>query len=62
VTLHFSRAHTPIADADAATVVLRRLARAARQLRTSDATLAQIATLAGYEPGFSFSRAFKRAF
>ena len=39
-----------------------RLARAARQLRTSDATLAQIALVAGYESEFSFSRAFKRAF
>jgi len=38
-----------------------RLARAARQLRTSDATLAEIARLAGYESEFSFSRAFKRA-
>src|SRR5207244_10188508 len=39
-----------------------RLNRAARQLRTSEATLAQIALLAGYESEFSFSRAFKRAF
>ena len=39
-----------------------RLARAARRLRSSDATLAEIAALAGYESEFSFSRAFKRAF
>ncbi len=39
-----------------------RLARAARQLRTNDAALAEIAYLAGYESEFSFSRAFKRAF
>jgi AraC-like DNA-binding protein len=39
-----------------------RLARAARQLRTTDATLAEIARNAGYESEFSFSRAFKRAF
>ena len=39
-----------------------RLARAARQLRTTDAALAEIARLAGYESVFSFSRAFKRAF
>ena len=39
-----------------------RLARAARQLRTNDAALAEIAMLAGYESEFSFSRAFKRAF
>ena len=39
-----------------------RLTRAARQLRTNEATLAQIALLAGYESEFSFSRAFKRAF
>src|SRR5262249_21113951 len=39
-----------------------RLARAARQLRTSDATLAQLALLAGYESEFSLGRAFKRAF
>ncbi len=39
-----------------------RLARAGRQLRTTDAALAEIALLAGYESEFSFSRAFKRAF
>jgi AraC-like DNA-binding protein len=39
-----------------------RLARAARQLATTDAALAEIARLAGYESVFSFSRAFKRAF
>src|SRR5439155_17105321 len=39
-----------------------RLARSARQLRTGEATLAQIALLAGHESEFSFSRAFKRAF
>jgi AraC-like DNA-binding protein len=39
-----------------------RLTRAARQLRTSDHGLAEIARLAGYESEFSFSRAFKRAF
>jgi AraC-like DNA-binding protein len=39
-----------------------RLARASRQLRTTDAALAEIARLAGYESEFSFSRAFKRAF
>ena len=39
-----------------------RLARAARRLRTSEATLAEIAREAGYESEFSFSRAFKRMF
>jgi AraC-like DNA-binding protein/mannose-6-phosphate isomerase-like protein (cupin superfamily) len=39
-----------------------RLARAARQLRTTDAGLAEIARRAGYESEFSFSRAFKRTF
>jgi ketosteroid isomerase-like protein len=39
-----------------------RLARAARELRTNDAPLAEIARRAGYESEFSFSRAFKRAF
>jgi AraC-like DNA-binding protein len=39
-----------------------RLARAAQRLRTSNATLAEIAREAGYESEFSFSRAFKRAF
>ena len=39
-----------------------RLARAARQLRTSDTGVAEIARRAGYESEFSFSRAFKRAF
>ena len=39
-----------------------RLTRAARQLRSSDAPLAEIALRAGYESEFSFSRAFKRAF
>jgi len=39
-----------------------RLARAGRQLRTTDAALAEIARHAGYESEFSFSRAFKRAF
>jgi AraC-like DNA-binding protein len=39
-----------------------RLTRAARQLRTDDAPLAEIALRAGYESEFSFSRAFKRAF
>ena len=38
-----------------------RLARAGRQLQTTDAALAEIALLAGYESEFSFSRAFKRA-
>jgi AraC-like DNA-binding protein len=39
-----------------------RLARAARQLRTGNATIAQLAAEAGYESESSFSRAFKRAF
>ena len=39
-----------------------RLARAARQLRTTEMALAGIARHAGYESEFSFSRAFKRAF
>jgi AraC-like DNA-binding protein len=39
-----------------------RLARAARQLRTSGAGLAEVARQAGYESEFSFSRAFKRTF
>jgi AraC-like DNA-binding protein len=39
-----------------------RLARAARQLGTSGAGLAEIARVAGYESEFSFSRAFKRTF
>jgi AraC-like DNA-binding protein/mannose-6-phosphate isomerase-like protein (cupin superfamily) len=39
-----------------------RLARSAERLRTTDATLAELAAQAGYESEFSFSRAFKRAF
>jgi AraC-like DNA-binding protein len=39
-----------------------RLARAARRLRTTDATVAEVAREAGYESEFSFSRAFKRTF
>src|SRR5581483_1343565 len=39
-----------------------RLARAAHRLRTTDATLAEIARGAGYESEFSFSRAFRRLF
>src|SRR5262249_36481739 len=39
-----------------------RLARAARELRMSDAALGEVAGRAGYESVFSFSRAFKRAF
>jgi AraC family transcriptional regulator, alkane utilization regulator len=39
-----------------------RLTRAAECLRTSDATLAQVAALCGYGSEFSFSKAFKRAF
>ena len=39
-----------------------RLARAARQLRSTDAPLGEISLRAGYESVFSFSRAFKRAF
>ena len=39
-----------------------RLARAAQRLRSSTATVAEIAREAGYESEFSFSRAFKRAF
>jgi len=39
-----------------------RLMRAARRLRTGDASLAELAALAGYESEFSFGRAFKRAF
>jgi AraC-like DNA-binding protein len=39
-----------------------RLARAARQLRMGNATIAQLAAEAGYESESSFSRAFKRAF
>jgi AraC-like DNA-binding protein len=39
-----------------------RLAGAARQLRTTDEPLAEVARRAGYESVFSFSRAFKRAF
>lgn len=39
-----------------------RLARAARRLRTTSATIAELAAEAGYESESSFSRAFKRAF
>jgi AraC-like DNA-binding protein len=39
-----------------------RLARAARELRTSEGTLGEVARRAGYESVFSFSRAFKRSF
>jgi AraC-like DNA-binding protein len=39
-----------------------RLAHAAMLLRTSDATLAQIAARTGYGTAFSFSKAFKRTF
>jgi transcriptional regulator GlxA family with amidase domain len=39
-----------------------RLAHAAVLLRTTDASLAQIAARAGYGTEFSFSKAFKRAF
>jgi AraC-like DNA-binding protein len=39
-----------------------RLARAARELGTTDAALAGIAQRAGYESEFAFSRAFKRSF
>jgi transcriptional regulator GlxA family with amidase domain len=38
----------------------RRMERAAELLRESDAGLAQIAELVGYESEFAFSRAFKR--
>jgi AraC-like DNA-binding protein len=38
------------------------LARAARELRTTDESLGQIARTAGYESVFAFSRASKRAF
>jgi AraC-like DNA-binding protein len=37
-----------------------RLARAARWLRTTDATLAEVASNAGYDSEFAFSRAFRR--
>ena len=43
-------------------VTRSRLTRAARQLRTGDAPLTEIALRAGYESEFSFSRAFARAF
>jgi AraC-like DNA-binding protein len=39
-----------------------RLTRAAELLRSSDATLAEVAVLCGYGSEFSLSRAFKRAF
>jgi AraC-like DNA-binding protein len=39
-----------------------RLARAARELGTTDAAVAGIALRAGYESEFAFSRAFKRTF
>jgi AraC-like DNA-binding protein/mannose-6-phosphate isomerase-like protein (cupin superfamily) len=39
-----------------------RLARAARQLRTTSIPIGEIASSVGYESIFSFSRAFKRAF
>jgi len=39
-----------------------RLAHAAELLRSTDASLAQIATRAGYGTEFSFSKAFKRSF
>jgi AraC family transcriptional activator of mtrCDE len=39
-----------------------RLARAAGQLRTTSASVGEVAHLAGYESAFAFSRAFKRAF
>jgi transcriptional regulator GlxA family with amidase domain len=38
------------------------LARAAELLRTSDASLAQIAARTGYGTPFSFGKAFKRTF
>src|SRR5205814_611536 len=43
-------------------VTRTRLARAAVLLRTSDASLAQIAALTGYGTPFSFGKAFKRMF
>jgi AraC-like DNA-binding protein/mannose-6-phosphate isomerase-like protein (cupin superfamily) len=49
-------------DAPIRYVTRCRLVRASRQLRTTDAALAEIALAAGYESVFSFSRAFKRAF
>ena len=39
-----------------------RLARAARDLRATQASVAQVALSAGYESEYSFSRAFKRGF
>ena len=43
-------------------IVRTRLAHAADLLRTTDASLAQIAARAGYGTEFSFSKAFRRAF
>jgi AraC-like DNA-binding protein len=43
-------------------IVRTRLAHAAELLRTTDASLAQIAARAGYGTEFSFSKAFRRAF
>jgi AraC-like DNA-binding protein len=57
-----ARFRTLTGDSPIRYVTRCRLARAARQLRTSHAGLAEIALLAGYESEFSFSRAFKRAF
>jgi AraC-like DNA-binding protein len=57
-----ARFRTLTGDSPMRYVTRCRLARAARQLRTGHATLAEVAREAGYESEFSFSRAFKRAF
>jgi AraC-like DNA-binding protein len=57
-----ARFRTLTGDSPIRYVTRCRLVRAGRRLRTSDATLTEIAARAGYESEFSFSRAFKRAF
>jgi AraC-like DNA-binding protein len=57
-----ARFHTLTGETPIRYLTRCRLARAARQLRTSDATLAEVARQAGYSSEFSFSRAFKRGF
>jgi AraC-like DNA-binding protein len=57
-----SRFRAVTGDSPIRYVTRHRLARAARQLRTTNVPIGEVASNAGYESSFTFSRAFKRAF
>ena len=61
-SLFSARFRGVVGESPSRSITRTRLAHAAGLLRSSDASLAEVAARAGYAIEFSFSKAFKRAF